>query len=443
MAAILLPSGFAEWGGMLQEKDSWFKPRGYLHFDMPINYKQACQIVKAPEKVSQHAFYPFLSYSILSRKISKKQNTGQLVSSEKRRLIAYASHVDSHIYSYYASLLNEKYEELLTAEGIDSCVIAFRKLGRSNIDFANQAFDEIIARRRCTAIALDVESFFDNLDHQILKRNWALLVGGNILPNDHYNIFKSLTRYASVDKNAVYRLFNISKRNPKRCRKRICEPSGFRNFVRKNGLITQNALGKGIPQGSPISALLSNIYMIDFDRAVSAAMNIVGGCYLRYCDDILCIVPHVEKDDTEDFVMEEIQKIKLSIQPKKTVTSTFNIVHGLLTCDKSLQYLGFNFDGQRKLIRSAAFARFSERMKSGVRLAKKTQEKANKARKEKGLHEETLYRKKLYERYSHLGKQNFIRYGFISAKKMESRAIKKQLKPLWKRLNVEIEKEKM
>ena len=42
-------------------------------------------------------------------------------------------------------------------------------LGKNNIEFANNAFEEIKRRKHCVAIALDISGFFDNLDHQRLK----------------------------------------------------------------------------------------------------------------------------------------------------------------------------------------------------------------------------------------------------------------------------------
>jgi hypothetical protein len=210
--------------------------------------------------------------------------------------------------------------------------------------------------------------------------------------------------------------------------------------VRKNSMININKTQKGIPQGSPISALLSNIYMSTFDKIISGRMRDIDGCYMRYCDDILCIVPLDKKDEITTLVNREISELKLELNTDKTKISEYRIIHGQLQSDKPLQYLGFTFDGQRKLIRSAAFARFSKRMKSGVKLAKLTRHKYNKIRMRKGQTVQELYKGKIYERYSHLGRRNFIRYGFRSAEIMNSTAIRKQLKPLWTRLKDEIEK---
>jgi len=52
----------------------------------------------------------------------------------------------------------------------------------------------------------------------------------------------------------------------------------------------------GIPQGSPISDLLANMYLLNFDCAVRKILDALGGSYLRYSDDILLVAPGGEKE---------------------------------------------------------------------------------------------------------------------------------------------------
>lgn len=421
----------------MNSENKWFRRRGYLHFDSPVKLRKACQIVKSPFNVAQHAFFPLINYNIQSFKISIDED-GNVLKNTKTRPISYASHIDSHIYSYYAELLSDLYEKTLGELQLQNSVLAFRTLGKSNIDFANTAFEKIKHHGDCTAIAMDISGFFDNLDHEILKSMWCKLLRTDSLPNDHFNIYKSLTKSSTVNKDILYLALKIPKNNPKIVGSRLCDIRVFREKVRGLELIKNNKTGKGIPQGTSISALLSNIYMLDFDERIKNTVISMSGEYYRYCDDMLFIVDSDKTGELISLVTQSIIELKIEINDKKTEIRTFHTYRGVQKCDKPLQYLGFVFDGERKLIRSAALARFSGRMKAGVRLAKKTHQKANFIEEREGVAKTPLFKKKIYERYSHLSKRNFITYGHKAATIMGSNAIKKQLKPLWGRLIKEI-----
>jgi RNA-directed DNA polymerase len=425
---------------LLFEKHPWYRPRHYLHFDPPVGLKKAQELVTTPTLVATHSFYPLISYQITTEKLKRDTETKRLVKHPKPRDIAYAAHLDSCIYSYYAYQLGMRYEAELEARVIDDHVLAFRSLGKSNIDFAAQAFGSIKVRGNCSAVALDIRGFFDNLNHEQLKSAWALILNDVKLPSDHFAVFKSLTKFSTVEKEGLFKTLGVSPHNPKFGRQRICSAKDFREKVRDGGLIHQHTESKGIPQGTPISALLSNIYMIEFDQLMCQRMSQVGGDYFRYCDDMLFIVPTEKRDEIAGEVKVEIQKLKIDINTDKTERRTFTMESGIQRADKPLQYLGFTFDGQRVLLRSAALARYSERMKRGVRMAKATMRKRNTARLSRGEEPKPLFKKKLYQRYSHLGKKNFLRYGYRASEVLDTSAIKKQLKPLWLRLQNEIEK---
>lgn len=420
-------------------KHPWFKPRHYLHFDIPVSKKAAEEYILNPENVKKHAFYPFLNFTVVSPKYKRHPSTGLMTKDHpKKRPISYAAHLDSQIYSYYSYVLKEKYEELLNWHGLGSNIIAFRTLRESNIDFAKRAFDIIKGFGECDVYGLDVSKFFDTMDHQHLKKMWEKVMGVEKLPDDHYAVYKAITTYSIVQKEALFEKLNISEHNPKNGRIRICSIEDFRNIVRKSKLISQKAK-VGIPQGSPMSAILSNMYMLSFDLSIKNLTDEFGGHYFRYFDDILIIVPPGTAD-VESFAIGEIEKIKLSIQTAKSLKPKFRYTDdGILKCDKDLQYLGFMFDGVSPWLRPASLAKYSSKVNKGLKLAKWTMVKANGKREQRGEPQKDLFKKLIYKRYSYLGRRNFITYGLKSAKAMESSRIKKQLKPLWKRLQRKID----
>lgn len=417
------------------QDSGWYKPRRYLHFDSPIGLKSATKIVQDSSKVSCHSFYPLIRYELESSKIKRDKTTGKLITKQKLRPIAFAAHLDSHIYSYYAGLLSSKYEDFLDKQMLSDSVLAFRKLEKSNIEFAKIAFDEITKIGNCSVIALDITGFFDNLNHKLLKSSWEKLLNLSRLPDDHYALFKSLTKFSTVQRDDVYTALDISLHNPRKDKRtRLCSAEEFRNRIRAANLIRTNQNPRGIPQGTPISALLSNIYLTEFDLEIKKEIDKEGGKYMRYCDDMLLIVPRHKKDYFETYVTKKITEYELSINSDKTEVRDFINSYGVLSSNKPLQYLGFTFDGKQVLLRSSALARYSEKAKRGVRFAKATMIKRNKIKRMRGQSARELYRRKIYENYSHLGSRNFIRYGFRAAEAFKSIAIRKQLKPLWGRL---------
>ncbi|WP_313054392.1 antiviral reverse transcriptase Drt2 [Pseudomonas lopnurensis] len=419
--------------------ENWYKSRGYLHFDRPINQAAALDIVSNPEAVARHAFYPFIRYVAQTKKVFFDKSIGKVVKKDpKERPISYAAHVDSHIYSYYCEQLNQAYENHLAEMEWSSSILAFRALGKSNIEFARDAFLNIAARESCCVIAIDIKGFFDNLDHVHLKVAWQSLLGTSQLPDDHYAVYRSLTKFSFVYRDQVYEALGLSKNNPKQGRKRICEPHEFRAKVRDRALIETNKDKKGIPQGSPISALLSNVYMMGFDEQIHSYVQSCGGAYYRYCDDVLLIVPLEKEAEAKALVDQRVSEIGLEIQAAKTETCKFTRSAKGLRSERPLQYLGFIFDGASIYLRSSSLARYQDRVHRGIWLAEKCMDKVNAKRIARGQLPRSMFLKKLYKRYSYLGRRNFISYGYRAARIMDAPSIKKQLKPHWSRLRERI-----
>ncbi len=448
-----------------EKRASKARKRKYPHFDPKINFYKNIAFFNSyfskKENVAQHSFYPFIRMVIETprfKKTDEKDENGKAIRRivPKSRPLAYAAHFDAYIYSYYSTLLTARYEIKARKWGIYDNVLAYLEKGASNIEFAHEVFEHIKKKGQCVALAFDVSSFFDGLDHEHLKKMWGRVINRPKLPDDHFKVYKSLTDYTFVDKTDLEKEFPhlVTNIKNKLHTKKICEPSEFRTRVRKKGLIKRNPfkigvnesprLGQmcGIPQGSPISACLSNIYMIEFDIRVNEFINSLNGLYRRYCDDIIVVVNIEDVVTARKFILDEIKRYHLEINDSKTEVTFFKTdSKGDLRAynDKegyhNLQYLGFEFNGQNAYIRSSSMSRYFKRLTARIR-------ENLKAAYGKNAIGDTVFRKNLYNRYTDKGDRNFISYAERAAVHMQSQTIEKQYKNSMKKVKAKFEKKK-
>ena len=370
------------------------KLKRYPHFDSDISAADAEILVQSPEAVISHCFYPFMRYIERWNKWAEKGLKGK----SKKRLIRYAARRDSYILSYYRHLLSARYEPLLKKLNLGDVVLAYRRIpddqsgrGKCNIHFARDAFQKIIKLGQCSVVALDISSYFESLDHALLKAKWEMLLGVNRLPYDHHQVYKTITKYAFVDKLEVYERLGFfgDKIDPKSGRTikgflksfkdiprpQICSPAEFREKIAGGGaqksIIQRHDKEFGIPQGSPISDLLANLYLLDFDKEMNAEALRLGGHYSRYSDDILIIVPGAALDGeaamrfAQQCIVKYGDEIKIKdeksyiyeFSPESNGGLNFRRVHGHEGQGKNgLEYLGFRFDGKKVYIKDATLS---------------------------------------------------------------------------------------
>lgn len=378
--------------------DPWkFRPRQYPHFDHVVSTRQeADSIITKFRETGRHSFLPFLEEPCSNRRFSiylknqKSRENGQEVPDDtinKNRPIKYASHVDAQIFSSYRHLLSHNYEEYLRRENLTEFPIAYRKIpveqglakGKCNIHFAKEAFDEIVRRRECVALTYDIKGFFESLDHAFLKEKWLEIMQYDVLPDDHQAVFKAMTDYRFVDKDACYETLGLfewtgTKRKLLKCpyrlfreQKMLCDKKTYRDKIVGGGLIKPNcyqgsSTPQGIPQGSPMSDVLANIYMVDFDKKMAALATQVEGYYRRYSDDILwvCAPEHVERIESEIAAAIARQgNSTLTLHPDKATKTQFTELAGCLTSNgDKFSYLGFSFDGQKALYRDRTISNY-------------------------------------------------------------------------------------
>lgn len=476
----------------------WFKPKGFVHFTKKIpkyipktnqidfeKYNLLIREVADSNKVGKHAFHPLIHYIIKERRYiptNKKQRSRAI--KIKSRHINFATHIDTHIYAYYAKvILGYEYEKYLEEKPFNESIIAYRKIlkkksisgenrYKSNIDFANDVFDYVSKQDSCAVIIIDITKFFDNINHDKLYQAWKELIKKDRLPKDHYNIFKSVTQFSYVDEKDIIEEFKINDKRelkrknihcycktPKDFRERVVKKKMMKRCIRKD----KNGNHIGIPQGTSISAFLSNLYLLKFDEMIfNYAKDKSKFLYRRYSDDIMIVCEKEDYSAIIEFVRNKLQnELNLEANPKKTK---------LFLCDKgvnklkitdlsgnpcSIQYLGFDYNGKVVSLKKQGLAKFYRKMKKIVRM------KAHRAgmltdreiqqnfrprmvARKKQFKGKGIFMQKINRRFTFDSKNNYLGYALRSANdinKVENIA-KSQIAKCVKNLHLEIKKYK-
>lgn len=333
---------------------------------------------------------------------------------------------------------------------------------------------------QCVALAYDLKSFYDTIDHKKLKEAWCKVMNFDKLPADHYNIYKSLTKFCFIDLKRVCEYFNYKKyccskdgkvcgncslcRNPKTNKlpkilfknasefRKFKEWCGNDAFQQNKGLEDKNN-PYGIPQGSALSSVLSNIYMLDFDIKVKKFLEDKNAVYRRYCDDIMIVCNKEDKECIDTFLRNEIkeQGNHLKIHDieegfKYSKSQVYDFTDASKIKKQPLQYLGFCFDGEIVTIRGNSLSRYYRKAYKGI-----VASRLNVLRKLYNIHfkglllrekYKKLYRRKLYERYTTLGKNNFHTYvkrAFSGMEGIDNKRIRKQLSNHMKKIKRDID----
>jgi hypothetical protein len=415
-----------------KEFPSWFKNRGYLHITRRIDVYDSSEKVLSKiynkNYVTKYAFFPLIHASIDERRYKRnpmnnehchsyKDENGISHRHIKKRPLHYATHMDALIFGYYAAVLQAEYEkELAKNQELSDCILAYRKIKipndkdgkcKSTIHFADEVFSEIQKRGQnddCLVLTFDIKSFFPSLNHQKLKEAWAKIINEDKLPDDHYNVFKASTRFSYILLNDL----RINQRKGGRKagfdEKKLAQirnKQGFNAFFESPGDFRKQIKNKeirlhrfpfrkgkdgkptGIPQGLPISAILANLYLLEFDKVVyQKIVKEYKGYYRRYSDDMVIICKKNDSEYLKTFIESAISESLVEISKDKTEIFWFKnmalgkkeprltsikLTENSCIVEAPFTYLGFEFYGSKVLIKSANLAKFYRRMISTIK----------------------------------------------------------------------------
>jgi hypothetical protein len=499
-----------------KKSKDWFRVKRYPHIGLPLVGKSRSWVqayVQDQGKIATHSFLPFVHKIAIVRRFRKEichDGTRSVLRkpSEKKRELYYSSHLDSNIYSYYAELISKKYENKLKDFQIDDCVTAYRRISlnplnsksrnKCNVDFANDVFSYIknASVNHIVAITFDIKSFFDTLDHSRLKKMWRMTIdaGSNLFP-DHYNVYRNITKFSFVEERDIFnaykdcilvdrepscvkkkkvarRKFLKGKRAIAFCIKKEIADIRNKNYIRSNKYYidecgNKKLRKKGIPQGSPISSVLANVYMLGFDAKAKAFMGNTG-IYRRYSDDMVVVCTPEKENEVINFFKAAIEEVDLELQATKTQifhfirednTSRFKCKEKNLSTSKfqtntKFEYLGLQFDGFHTLLKSSSLASYYRKMKRSIKrgffysMHNKTKTKGE------------LFKNRLYKRFTHLGAHrrriyqrdihhsnqfilthkydwgNYLSYAYLAANVISDNKIKQQIRNHWKKFHL-------
>lgn len=439
-----------------------YKTKGYLHFDERIHIGHMKANLLNEDWIASYAFLPFIHFEMNSKRyvtIKEIDEQGQVTKRKERgkpksRKIFYAAHKDGYIYKYYGDLLNNAYNKYAADNHIDDSVIAYRnnKLGKNNIDFAFEVFNHLFKFENAVVITSDFTKYFDKISHKTLKQNIRRVLGVETLKQDWYQVFKNLTRFTYVNREDIDMFLEakhgrtLNKKIKTYQINRIMTSSEFRKFKKEYLKSNPNSNSYGIPQGSSMSAVCSNVHLIDFDKEISdwCKQKSANALYRRYCDDLIVIIP-LESQSAAEFesirnelfeIIDEYKSDGLDVQPEKTeirLWNSDNLLDEQLQPSK-LDYLGFVTDGQMIQLREKSLFNYYSR---AYRKAK-TVKRIEYATKRPGP------KRSLYDLYTHLGfdykeRGNFVTYAYKAHKMMRQlpvkSLIKKQVKRHWGRIH--------
>ena len=231
-----------------------------------------------------------------------------LYKGEKARVIALYSMRDKVIQQSLASELTKLFDGRLSLQSY-----AYRS-DKSALQAIEDITTAIGTKKFNAVLKLDITHFFDNIKWELLKE----ILGRVIKEED------------------VLELIRLNA-----CTEMLDDVSGV--LAKKT---------VGIHQGSAIAPILSNIYLMDFDIALSRPEFF----YVRYSDDMLVLGADKEKLQTlTNEIKIRLQEMQLTVNESKTICC--ELIDGV-------DFLGYHLDASGKTIPAKAEDRLYDRLET-------------------------------------------------------------------------------
>jgi hypothetical protein len=250
--------------------------------------------------------FTFGPYRIFAQRKDGKQ--------EYRPIVAFNLE-DAIINTLTARYLRERLNALFDDA---SYFFRIRPADQSKCPDHHDAFREVMKlRERCGPRELfvaeaDIKSFFDCLDHAIIRRHVKALFAtakeaGRPVSSRSLKIIEALLACYNFRDSVIARSSELLKQRP---------PGAFKwpeeELRQINPAFTSAPIG--IPQGGALSLLLANIVLHQADKALRMSPQREAFTYIRYCDDML-IAAEDQEVCTKAFALycAELKKLRLPI----------------------------------------------------------------------------------------------------------------------------------
>lgn len=241
-----------------------------------------CNLISRKVLSGKYKFVPYKEVLIL-------KGRGKLP-----RVISVPSIRDRLVLSIAKDLLYENFYKIISTEYIK------KKIKRVHDVYISNKYD--------TFIKIDIKDFYGSLNHGYLKKK----IMKKVRKKEFLQLLENAIKRQTINENENQKMVEVRE--------------------------------KGVPQGLPISNIMANIYMIDFD----IKFNRNEYAYFRYVDDILILCKAEDAKKIITLIFKEL-KCKLFLDPHEISKKKSKTCTGL--CSESFSYLGYKFVGAKITVR--------------------------------------------------------------------------------------------